>query len=695
MDEVPQGAASSRLQQRRALAWLLSLAVLVLYGMLPDPDSAPAPSRDYESSEEGDRLEILDVSPLEPYPGSSIIVTHNGKADEDQIHVYAGKSELPVLARHPGEIVARLPGDVPAGDLKLRLASAEISKPYHLRSLRTKPFHVRVKTPNWRKVFRSLIGGVALVAFGMALMARGVRASTGLSAARAVTRMAQHRSVAYALGALTGGLAQSTTGAAGILAALAASSLLPLLSSAIAFLGAQLGATIAPLLVTGLVEPREGLVAVTIGILWLGLAADRRSAALGRLVLGAGFVAYGLQLFRPGLEPYLSDPILLAWGDSLRADSAYEVAACAAIGSLLVAALQGPAPLIVLILGVAQTTGRWHLMTALALLAGTGLGAAIAALLTTSGTPRTRKLARLNLLLGAASTVLAASSAFAFSAGAQALLGERSIALHWTRRVPLSELGSELALAFVPSQVLVALVLGVLAPRLLAWLERRERTRALQSPARPRVQASDPEVQLAQVLALQQGALDHIAVLAQAGARGFGQRAEHALAQARHQLEQLLGAGLNALHGGAHGGEASLGAAGFSCFQLQHSLESLLAHAERVTEAQLDDTARLPWDDDLVLRELHVLVSEGLSATRSSLQRGEPLDLDFARAREIKINRLEANARGVLLEADATPQLVQRQLHVLQVIDAYEVVGNQVYRLAESVGQGRNLQSVA
>ncbi|MDB4985839.1 MAG: Na/Pi cotransporter family protein, partial [Myxococcaceae bacterium] len=519
------------------------------------------------------------------------------------------------------------------------------------------------------------------------------RASTGLSAARAVTRMAQHRGVAYGLGALTGAFAQSTTGAAGILAALASSSLLPVVPAALAFLGAQLGATVAPLLVTGLVEPRDGLIAITIGILWLALASDRRSAALGRLVLGAGFVAYGLQLFRPGLEPYLSDPILLAWADNLRADSLAEIAACALIGAVLVAALQGPAPLIVLILGLARTTGRWHLLTALALLSGTGLGAALAGLLTTTGGAAARKLARFNLWLGAASTLLSLGSASAFASVVRSLLGEHGGALHWTRRIPLGELGSELALAFVPSQLLVASVLAGFSPHLYAWLDRRKLARS-QKPQQLAI-APGPELELGRVIALQQTALDHIAVLAQTGERSFGQRAEHTLAQARRQLQTLLDEGMRAPSSPTAERASGLGAAEFSCFQLLQSLESLLAEAERATDAQLDDAARLPWDDDLVLRELHRLVSEGLAATRSGLKAGEPPNLDSARAREIKINRLEADARGVLLEGEPTPRRLQHQLHVLQVIDAYEVVGNQVYRLAESVGHGRNLPSLA
>src|SRR5690606_6627003 len=102
----------------------------------------------------------------------------------------------------------------------------------------------------------------------------------------------------------------------------------------------------------------------------------------------------------------------------------------------------------------------------------------------------------------------------------------------------------------------------------------------------------------------------------------------------------------------------------------------------------------LPWDDETLLRSLHRLVSEGLEAARASLMSREPVDLDSARAREIRINRLEADARGVLLDAARAPVLIERHLQVLQVVNAFEVSGNQVYRLAEILGQASPLPTL-
>ena len=108
---------------------------------------------------------------------------------------------------------------------------------------------------------------------------------------------------------------------------------------------------------------REGLIAIAVGVLWLTLAEDRRSRALARIVLGAGLMAFGLQTFRPGFEALLQDATLLEFLSKLRADGVLHSALCALLGAFLVALLQGPAPVIVLVILIDSCSAllrRWH-----------------------------------------------------------------------------------------------------------------------------------------------------------------------------------------------------------------------------------------------------------------------------------------------------------------------------------------------
>ncbi|HEY8947094.1 MAG TPA: hypothetical protein VIM73_22775, partial [Polyangiaceae bacterium] len=374
-----------RRRVRLVLGWVLTALLITVYFALPDGESAGLLHSAHPGADETTetrRLDILDVSPSDTSPGSAITVTYVGANDERDVSVFMGKERLSVLARREGSVVAQLPTDLELGRVKIRVTSG---------GERSKPYDVRIKATNWRKPFRSLLGGLALLVFGIGILARGAREAAGRESARALARLAGRGPAALLLGTAVGALAQSTTAAAGLLAGLVASSLLAIGPAASAFVGAQLGAASAPL-VTGLIDPREGLLIVAVGVLWLAVAYDRRARALARLVLGAGLIALGLQTLRPGFEPFVQEPTLLSFVTSLRANGPGDIAICALLGVGLVALLQGPAPVVVLVLALAQTTAQWDLRTALGVLAGSGLGSAVGALLTTPRGARGRRL---------------------------------------------------------------------------------------------------------------------------------------------------------------------------------------------------------------------------------------------------------------------------------------------------------------
>ena len=95
-----------------------------------------------------------------------------------------GKNELPVLSRFEDSLVVRLPSNLPPGHLKLRVADGQE---------RSKPYDLRVKLENWRKPFRSIIGGFALLIFGIGVLGRGAREAVGLRSTHVLARWAQHQ----------------------------------------------------------------------------------------------------------------------------------------------------------------------------------------------------------------------------------------------------------------------------------------------------------------------------------------------------------------------------------------------------------------------------------------------------------------------------------------------------------------------
>jgi hypothetical protein len=662
-------------------AWILSALLVVVYFLLPDGESsAPIDPGQSSAAEVGvePRLEVVSLSPADAVAGSAVTVGVEGSVDSTGLRVFAGKEELTVLARRHDAVVVRLPRELPVGRIKIRVAAGDE---------RSKPYPLQIKTANYRKPFRNLVGGFALLIFGIGILARGARGAAGLGNAHLIARLARRGPAALGLGAMLGALAQSTTAAAGLLAGLVASSLLAVVPAAVAFLGAQIGAATAPL-VTGLIDPREGLLVIAIGVLWLALSSDRRSTAIARFVLGAGLIAFGLQTLRPGFEPFVQDPRLLSFVASLRADSVFDVGLCALLGAALVAVLQGPAPVVVLVLVLAQTTGEWDLRTALAVLSGSGLGAAAGALLTTPVGRKCRRLAELHLLLGAASTILSAASIGLWSWLADSIVPGVPHEVQWGKRVLLPNFGLHLGVAFALSQVGAAVVLLPAVRLFASWLERLLPVGSRRELSRVGDPAGVVRAGLLRVLGAQRSGIEPLLELALDGRRASGRAAEHRLADAHEVLEELVAGPVLVLTKDGEGG--LLARAAFGCLQLERALDGLHRQAERLIDRRValssDAEARgLPPDDEDTLRRLHALLAEGLDGLVQSLERRSAVDLELSRAREIHMNGLEARARAAILSGESEAAIVRMHLAVLGLVDAYEAAGNQVYRLSEAL----------
>jgi len=379
---------------------------------------------------------------------------------------------------------------------------------------------------------------------------------------------------------------------------------------------------------------------------------------------------------------------------------------CASFGGLAVAALHGPAPLIVLSLGGAQATGTFSLPALLALLSGTAFGASLAAMITAPANPAARALARLHLGLGTLASLLAFLSLDVWVALSERVIGALDLPLHWSTRMPMSELGVRLFVGFGSSQLAVTALLSLLVPAVLPRLHRDQRGTA----RGPGAAISELRIALERVLAHQQLALNEVVHLTLTGSRKHGDAAERALTMGRRELDQVLAERVRAaanddvlLAGGTARFDDTHTVMGvsFATLQLQNALVSLLETSQRLVDARLvgesqrADTAVISRPHEALLESVHRLISEGLDAARRSLREQELLDMEAARAREIQLNLLEAEARAAMFDGERPAPLAQGDLHVLEVVGAYEVSGNHLYRLAEILGQGSQIPRMA
>jgi len=675
-------AAGRRRSLKLSFAWLCTALIIGVYFSLPDSDDSlglDSPKTSTPDLPLAARIEIMAVAPADAVAGSAVTVQFAGAVQAERVEVYVGKNALQVLSRLDDALVVRLPTTLLPGHIKLRASDG---------AERSKPYDYRIKLANWRKPFRSILGGFALLIFGIGVLGRGAREAVGLRSTHVLARWAQRGPAALGMGIGLGALAQSTTAAASVLSGLVSSSLLALGPAAAAFLGAELGSATAPL-VSGLFDPREGLLVVALGVMWISFASSRRGSALGRLTLGVGLIAFGLQTLRPGFEPFVQAPALLSLVLKLRATSVVGIATCALLGAALVAVFQGPAPVCVLVLVLAQTTAQWDLRTALAVLSGSGLGAAVGALLTGVSASSSRKLGLLNLMLGLASTVLAACTVDVFVHLADFIVPGVPHAVAWGKRILLPHLGLHLGVAFGASQLAVACALLPVSFPLARLVERwfpRDPPGAVPSVGdAARVTRS----RLLKVAEAQLSALPPLRELSLDGDRDAGQRVELALAEAQALLDELIAGPFMAL-GDAPDSRALRGAA-FTSVQLQRSLEGLERQAERFVDARValshdGQPLELAQADLAALDAMHLNLTGAGAAVRDALSGTTHIDLDAARASEIALNALEARLRKGVIESDH--QTVRSHLAVLKLADAYEATGNQLYRLSEAIAEG-------
>jgi Na+/phosphate symporter len=645
-----------------------------------DDAFAPQPLPRAHVDAEAQRLTISDVSPSDPTSGSVLSVTLSGLNANVQPRMWLGRTELHVVAHRADWLVVQLPSGLAAGRIKIRATAG---------SERSKAHELRVKPINWRKPFRNLCGGLALLVLGVQALSRGARGVLGFSNAQRLAAITRPRFAAASFGVVAGAITQSTTAVAGLLAGLVSTRALSELAAAAVFLGATLGAALAPLALANVAEPRWGLPAVAIGTLMLGLARDRRSRAVAGMILGVGLVAFGVQVLRPDFEPFVSNGTLLATVDGFAPGGPIGTACSALLGALLVALFQGPAPVLILALGIADLTGHESTRSILALLSGSGLGAGLAVVLTTYHSRRQRRLAQLSFLAGACSTLLTAASVDVFSRVSDRL-AEGHVHAIWNGKHLLSPLGWPVVVAFALSQLTAAVILLPVLPLLLRWVERVLPERALaELPAAAAIDTVRSG--LAVALTAQQAALPSVLELALDGLRGAGRSAEHRLVDAHSALATLFAGPVLALP--ATRTATDLGRIALACRQLQRALEAVLEQAERLTENRIlysepgARVLRLADADQALLREVHGLISAGLSSVLAHLRAGTPPDPDETRAREIRLNATESRTRHALLRDGLESNHVQQSLGLIELIDAYEMAGNQLYRLSETLNQ--------
>ncbi|MBL8672611.1 MAG: Na/Pi cotransporter family protein [Alphaproteobacteria bacterium] len=244
------------------------------------------------------------------------------------------------------------------------------------------------------ELFTSLIGGVALLLWGVRMVRTGMTRAFGATLRRVLAACAKSRFIAFGAGVGAAGLLQSSTAAALIVSSFAGRGLLTLAVALAVMLGADIGTTFAAQILSFDLGWLSPLLLAGGVFVFMGVQSDR-VRNLARIAIGLGLMLLSLKLIVGASLPLRESATFAMVLGSLAGETVLAVLLAAVITWLAHSSLA--TVLLVMSLTASQVI---PVPLALALVLGANLGGAFAPLAAQSGAPaRARQVPLGNFLM--------------------------------------------------------------------------------------------------------------------------------------------------------------------------------------------------------------------------------------------------------------------------------------------------------
>ncbi|MGL4208243.1 MAG: Na/Pi cotransporter family protein [Candidatus Adiutrix sp.] len=261
---------------------------------------------------------------------------------------------------------------------------------------------------SWHQVVFSTFGGLGIFIYGMTIMSESLQHMAGDRLKSILAAVSANRVRAALTGLGITAIIQSSSATTVMLVGFVNAGLMNLTQAVGVALGAKVGTTVTGQLLAFNIS-EMALPAIAIGCLMKVFATGRNARELGGIILGFGFLFYGMELMKDGVTPFKDSGIMVDFFTRFEADSLSGIILCVIVGTFCTMIVQSSSVTVGLTMALA-TQGLLTLPGAAALVLGDNIGttitAELAALKTHVAARRTARANTICSIVGAAYMII-------------------------------------------------------------------------------------------------------------------------------------------------------------------------------------------------------------------------------------------------------------------------------------------------
>lgn len=612
----------------------------------------------------------------------------NFGTDANIIRVFIDKSEVPLVFVKNDSLVFAVTASISNG---AHTVTIERDGVYSKSAI------IEIDTLNIYKTVRSTIGGIAFLLFGIFILSRGLRNFIGKRLFFFLPAMIRRPWAAFLSGMGISILTQSSTVAAVLLLGFVGAGFMPLATSIITLTAANIGSSVIALFLQFDIA-KHSLWVVASGIfLLLTGKLFKREWYFDEITLGIGFVLYGMQLTMNSFASIADYSTARQLFNVFSASSPNGFLWCVVIGTVGTILLQSPAAFMIVLMGIAKTTMFVDFPSSIAMLLGANLAAVFTTLIIVHfnrGPGRTFILAHAIINIGG--TLLATALFIPIIAMINAIIPFDPAFIASGKKIVHPYIGTHIAVGFLAINLVANLPFLFLYKPIAAWCQRS------------RITPAQPEEQFRQSLISHIGneSPEQVNALLTAEISRLFQQLRSCLQkiqtmfcddatdlyipiQEQHKNITTHSTQILSMLG-------TLSATPRNCADnrtIEHStyITGELSRITRPIAALLETAITTP---DLrtathtlaaeTIRDLTARIDAFITLVINIIDDPESYDRMEIRYLEITINRIEDLAKGKFIAAIGNGScLPQHGQFLINVIGAYEQMGNTLYRIAD------------